>query len=512
MKPTAVLPERERNRLLRRADWRFLLVNAGPTRVLCTDDGLRASCALVAERVDAIPDDTAAYDLVVLTDPDSAALASAFARLRVGGEVYCEFEGSARADITQCVERAGFQRVRCYTPWPAPPHAEVWIPLDAPQVFDYYERVDRHVYSGLKHRLGARVRRSRARKKISRETANPICALAQKPGEGVHTDSPVVAAAVRETGTSGSAVRIGLMTGGPRSISKIVGLGFIAESASPSFAIKWPRVAESEAGLRREADALAASHSRGPAPGVPRLLARVDDASPLAVAESAARGAPIFPRLTKKNVESLTRLGATWLSDFNARERGVLMDEITTRAMVTREIQRFGETFGPVIDGRLLEQTSRLCEPLGEIPSVIEHRDFGPWNLFLDDTRRITVLDWESSRLRGLPLLDLIYFITYMAFFVDGAMVSRKFEQSYRATLDARTAMGALRRELVEQHRDQLGLSHAAVRALRALCWIGHAESEFQAFSADAGGKPSLETLRESVFARLWGLELADLR
>jgi aminoglycoside phosphotransferase (APT) family kinase protein len=188
------------------------------------------------------------------------------------------------------------------------------------------------------------------------------------------------------------------------------------------------------------------------------------------------------------------------------------MNSATTRELAAREIQRFAETFGGVVDESLLERTSRLCEQLGEIPSVIEHRDFGPWNLFLDDTRRITVLDWESSRVRGLPLLDLIYFITYMAFFVDGAMVTRKFEESYRNTLDSRTRMGALRQELVEQHREQLGLSTGAGRALRALCWIGHAESEFQAFSADAGGPPSEAALQKSVFARLWALEVTDLR
>jgi hypothetical protein len=513
MRTIAVLPERERNRLLRRVDWRFLLTSPAPARVLCPDDGLRESCVLVFDDVDATPNADSNYDLVALVDPVDASLSSGFSALTPGGgELYAEFRESTRAEITQRVEQAGFRNVRCYSPWPAPPDAEVWVPLDAPQAFDYYERVDRHVYSGLKHRLGTRVRRTRARRKISREEVDLICVIAQKLGAAdTDADSPVILAALREAGIDRQAVSIALMTGGPRAISKVVGLGFIADSPEPAFAIKWPRVPESEPGLRREADALAASDARGPAPGVPRLLARVEDA-PLAIAESAARGSPMFRRLTKKNVWSLTRLGAAWLSEFNARERGGLIDTPTMRELTSREIQRFADTFGPVIDQSLLDDTSRLCEQLGEIPSVIEHRDFGPWNLFLDDTRRITALDWESSRVRGLPLLDLIYFITYMAFFVDGAMVSRQFEDSYRATLDTRTAMGALRQELLDQHREQLGISMASVRALRALCWIGHAESEFQAFSADAGGRPSTDRLRGSVFARLWAIELADLR
>jgi hypothetical protein len=512
MTSSTALPERERNRLLRRVDWRFLLANAAPGRVLCPDDVLRTSCALIASRVDATPNGESSYDLVVLVDPSSLTLSSGFASLKPGGELYCEFTGETRAGVTARLEEAGFRHVRCYSPWPAPPDAEVWVPLETPQVFDYYERVDRHVYSGLKHRLGTKVRRTRARKKIARETANPLCVIAWKPGvTGATNDSRALLAALTEARVDRRDVHMALMTGGPRSISKVVGLGFVVESADPLFAIKWPRVPESEPGLRREAEALAASHARGAAPGVPRLLACVES-TPLAIAESAARGSPMFPRLTRQNVEPLTRLGATWLAEFNARERGSPLDEPTVRAWTSRELQRFRETFGPVIDQRALEQTSRLCDQLGEIPSVIEHRDFGPWNLFLDETRRITVLDWESSRVRGLPLLDLIYFITYMAFFVDGAMVSREFEASYRATLDTRTPLGAVRHELLEQHRDKIGISMAALRGLRALCWIGHAESEFQAFSADAGGPPSAAKLRESVFVGLWALELADLR
>jgi hypothetical protein len=251
---------------------------------------------------------------------------------------------------------------------------------------------------------------------------------------------------------------------------------------------------------------------RGPAPGVPRLLGRAGVGARLAIAESAAHGVPLFTRLSRENVESFTRLGASWLADFNTRERRPSPHRDTLRDMTAREIQRFDETFGPIIDPALLDETRRLCADIADVPSVIEHRDFGPWNIFVDETRRLTVLDWESSRLRGLPLLDLIYFVSYIAFFVEGAMVSRRFADVYRSTLDERSPIGRLRQELIEQHRELLGISGTAVRALRALCWIGHAESEFQHFSADAGGPPSVDALRASVFVRLWREEITSLR
>jgi len=63
----------------------------------------------------------------------------------------------------------------------------------------------------------------------------------------------------------------------------------------------------------------------------------------------------------------------------------------------------------------------------------------------------------------------------------------------------------------VAAYREAFGISRGAERALRALCWMEHAESEFQHFTTDAAGRPSASALRESVFARLWAEEIMDL-
>ena len=70
----------------------------------------------------------------------------------------------------------------------------------------------------------------------------------------------------------------------------------------------------------------------------------------------------------------------------------------------------------------------------------------------------------------------------------------------------------AIRVELMERHREAWRISVRAARALRALCWIGHAESEFQALTADAGGPPTVDALRTSVFAQLWREEMVSIR
>ncbi len=513
------LTERERNRLLRRVDWRFLLERPVVDRVLCLGSrDLRGGCGLIASHVDDhVIDSGERYDVVVVQDPDDDTLALAFEQLGAGGTLYAEWGVPADRDAVQRrLMAAGFVDVRLYWPWPAPPHAEVWVPLDAPAAFDAYLAADRHVYSGWRHRAGTRARRALARWQLESGHVAPLCVVARTPhatGDGGATNAPVIQAAAAANGVDRPDTRLtcALLTGGPRAISKVVGLVYADGEQRPAFVLKWPRVEESEEGLIREADALAACHARMPAASVPRLLARCGSGAELAVAETAAHGAPLFTRVSRSAFGALSRQGASWLADFHDTHRGAPPDTGVWSARVEQAIARFAETFGAVIDKMMLEETARVIAHLEHVPTVIEHRDFGPWNILIDDAGALMVLDWESSRVRGLPLLDLIYFVTYMAFFVDGAMVSRRFAESYRATLDPRSTTGAVRAELVLQYRERFGISIDAERALRALCWIEHADSEFRHFTADAGGRPTEDALRASVFVQLWKEEIAAL-
>jgi Ser/Thr protein kinase RdoA (MazF antagonist) len=516
--PTS-LTERERNRLLRRVDWRFLLERPVVDRVLCLGSGdLREGCGLIAAQVDDhVIDGGERYDAVVVQDPDDDTLALAFEQLGAAGTLYAEWGAPADRDaVRRRLMTAGFVDVRLYWPWPAPPHAEVWVPLDAPAAFDAYLAADRHVYSGWRHRVGTRARRALARWQLESGHVAPLCAVARTPhaaGAGSGANAPVIQAASTADGVHRGDARLtcALLTGGPRAISKVVGLVYADGEQRPAFVLKWPRVGESEEGLIREADALAACHARVPAAGVPRLLARCGSGAQLAVAETAAHGAPLFTRVSRSAFGPLSRQGASWLADFHDMHRGAPPDTGAWSARAEQAIARFAETFGAVIDARMLEETARVIAHLDHVPTVIEHRDFGPWNILIDDAGALMVLDWESSRVHGLPLLDLIYFITYMAFFVDGAMVSRRFVESYRAMLDPRSTSGAVRAELVQQYRERFDISTGAERALRALCWIEHADSEFQHFTADAGGRPTDDALRASAFVQLWKEEIAAL-
>src|SRR5436190_718658 len=99
----------------------------------------------------------------------------------------------------------------------------------------------------------------------------------------------------------------------------------------------------------------------------------------------------------------------------------------------------------------MIRETRARLAALGDLPLVCEQRDFSPWNVLIAADGALVVLDWESAETEGLPGMDLIYFLAYLAFFLDGAMESGRFRESYRAALDPATFTGAVQAECLRR-------------------------------------------------------------
>src|SRR5262249_15680709 len=145
---------------------------------------------------------------------------------------------------------------------------------------------------------------------------------------------------------------------------------------------------------------------------------------------------------------------------------------------------------------------------LGSLPLVCEQRDFGPWNVLVTTDERLAVLDWESSELQGLPALDLIYFLSFLALSLHGPISSGRIRASYDRALGPLTLTGGVVRECLEIYSSKTGLDLANLYPLRLLCWLLHSRSEYQWFIADVARKPEQEALRRSLFISLWEQEL----
>ena len=503
----AALAERERNRVLRRADWRYLLPDPAPRRALClAGAALREACAVVATTVDDAPQPGVQYDLVVAEDPDDATRRSIADALAPAGVCYTEW--SARAPgaagrAMRSMERVGLRDAQCYRPWPSVEWCRVWVPTEGAATRWWWGTAARFTDVRLQ-RLRAKVAALQSRLGVHGRIAVVACG-AEAPSE------PHLATLARQHGAlseeSDSASL--LLTPGARSVGKVILLLFAGDA--PAVAIKTARIADAAQGVEREADLLDVVHAQhgGALPGAPRVLFRARALDTTVVGESALTGTPLLARLEARGYASVAARVTDWLAR---------LAEPATRApcrpawdnVSGPALERFASEFGALVDETTLARTRSLLATLGDLPVVAEQRDFSPWNVF-DGDAGLIVLDWESGVAEGVPALDLIYFVVHAAFYLEGAWVSGRFEDAYRAAWSRDTALGRVNLACVERYLAALGVSADVLPALRSLAWVIHSHSDWVHRRDDAGGVPTAEALRDSRFLLLFRAEMATL-
>lgn len=537
--------EGQRNRLLRRADWRFLLPVPTPRRSVCFAGGsLAESVAAISEELVDRRNAAEECDLAVARHPHARTLRAAWRALRPGAWCYTEWHfpdvlgpGMARRRL----EAAGFEDVRCYWVWPLRPPAQFWVPLASPTALRHFLE-DQPTFSTPLARGAAVVRRALWRAAVAARFVVPVIAIAQRPTErpAMPTSPPVpripdspsqrraaptarTAPALRgelldllramacseELLPPEATLSWSLRTFGTASGSKAVGLVFAEPDPVPRLTVKLARVPESSAVLEHEAQTLRAVHLGRPGgmPGVPRVLFLGPVGRTYALGESFLPGKPISWQLRPDNYRGFALAAVDWLAALTneapVEPRGSWWDRIVSPALVS-----FEQSFAPVIDPAMLQRTADLLTTLDRLPIVWEQRDFSPWNVLMDPHGRLAVLDWESAEPQGLPVLDLFYFLTYLGFSLDGAPSSGRYRASYRRSFDASTLSGRTQLDAVDRYREQVGLEHDALPPLRLLTWLIHARSEYRRMAARAGGDPSPEMLSRSLFFSLWREEL----
>lgn len=332
----------------------------------------------------------------------------------------------------------------------------------------------------------------------------PLCAVAYKPRVGGEHDD-----ALGERPVQAHQL---LLTGGLRSINKPVRLLFADGEMEPRLAVKMARVPESLGALANEAAILRAVHDRqGPElAGVPRVVAF--DGNGGGLCETALAGAPLWTQLSRGNFAALAAKATAWqvalAGDTLPQPRDTWWERLAGC-----QLAWFSDTFGAAVKGSLLQQAADALQRLPDLPLVCEQRDFSPWNVLLkgDD---LVVLDWESAELQGLPALDLIYFLTYLALFVEGVQVhgvvdAEQARRVYRLTRDPYSELGSVVQRCLASYARRLGLPLDVLHPLRLLAWMSYARHEYQTTWQAYGMTPGVAALRQSIFLNLWEEELA---
>ncbi len=516
MLPASELPEQELNPRLRRADWRFLLSTPRPNRALCrAGQALTDAVASIAHELVSTSSGRDC-DLVVAEDPDARMLLELHGALRPGGACYTEWRhhhGGVRR-VERALRAAGFTDVTCYRTWPSSAALPVyWIPIGASGAAKYV-RSRQRLRGGRVRRLvdGAR---QRLVDLVMGKYGSPIHAIAHRPAPDLLNNDRDQVAWLRARwqqlglGTPPERLSALLVTGGPRSVSKVVLLAFAEPSPLPAVAVKAPRVEAAASGLRREGAVLAGlALRRGDSiPGTPGLLfSREIDGVPL-IGETALSGQPLDRLLSRRNFRPWSIKVTDWLAEL-ARGSTSLPAAHWRETIVEPMLAQFADRFGRVVDQGLVREAEGILRTLGPLPAVPEQRDFGPWNLLVTPGSELAVLDWESGEVEGLPGLDLLYYLAYGSFNVDGAHDRDSRLASYQRSLDPTTRTGAVRRECIENYIRITGVEPADLGPLRVLLWLIHAQSDFRHAEADAGGAPTSNVLGRSFFIRLWEQEV----
>ncbi len=489
------------NRTLRRADWRFLLPNPRPAKTMCFAEGLlaQAVAAISDQLIEPATRSMGDCDLVVARNPDRHTLQAAWTALRPGGACYLEWTSpltGGPAKIRQRLEAIGFAQVACYWPWPLPDRASplYWLPIESPQVIRYV-LANRARGRGVLNRAGNKGLEVVWRLILNLRLLTPLSVIARKPPVTEDAVLDVIRAGWSSWSSDLLPLRLDwmLLTGGAKPFNKVVGLVFAEADRSPRLIIKLARITEATAALESEAANLQAVQAlrSDRVRGVPQVLFLQKWAEQIVLGETALIGQPLYALLRRDTCRDLALKVTEWLADLASRTQPSQRSEWWGR-LIENTVDEFEQNFGAVIDPARLQATRDRLATLGDLPVVCEQRDCSPWNVLIDSAGDLVILDWESAEPRGLPLLDLIYFLTYLMFFLDGAMESQRFTESYRAMLDPTTFTGRIVAECEQRYLDCVGLDASVLRPLRLLTWLIH-----------------LREHQRDLFVRLWEEELS---
>lgn len=221
---------------------------------------------------------------------------------------------------------------------------------------------------------------------------------------------------------SSSEVSCVMLTPGFKASSHLIVFVLLKGSTKPVLVTKLPRISGDHDRLDREAANLSQIHSirQTGFESIPRLLAYEDFKSHRLLVETMLQGQIMRPAVIRRNEANCVESAMNWL------------EEIHLETAVSKRIT--GAGFSSLVEDRLncfeeslpltaeehkgIKLTRALIEPLrGSVfPLVFEHGDFSSPNLLIDMSGRLGVVDWELAEPAGLPLADLFFFLTFVAF------------------------------------------------------------------------------------------------
>ena len=535
------------NLLLRRVDWRFLLSDPFPKKSICfAGNELKAAVEEISLNVvdQASKDDDC--ELAVALNPDQETLKEAWSALKPGGALYVEWNPGLFANpntIKQKLEASGFDRIALYLPRINPQTGlfHIWLPIENKKAIEFF--IDQTLTNKSKNlsKSAATLLRSylwRLRPNIFLTypwLLNPplkkytLCSIAcktsTKPSNNKVTMESIeysgsselkgvehntIQAKLKSWGIDENSNKFSflMLTEGTSIYKKAILFVFNKIRNEPSFVIKFSRIPESASQLSMEAETLHTIQEKfGDINGVPKLLFHDQRPDFSMAAETFIRGTSINKVLTKNNYRELALKSTELLVELGTKTKENAADDSWDR-LVKPILSEFLSSFGSVLNPGLIQQTIDIINKFELTHVVCEHTDFSPWNILIDSNGNIGVLDWEGSLLQGLPVVDLVYFMTYLSADLEESPEPAVFLESYRKMLDQSTFTGKIFKDCLDYYTSSVGISVSSIPALRLLTWLDVLNWKYNELAIDEDLPPDRDSLKNILQICLWEEEL----
>lgn len=517
------------------AEWRFLLNDPKPGRILNLSNSKLSEiiCRINQTTVTEKNPKLAGFDLVVIGDPDDDDISYAMSALKPGSACLLEWTPNVyykSSSVEARLENAGFIMIDHFVPKPNPEKEipKILIPLKSEAALQYvfnrgYSRnrsvfwrigfVSRRIIwdmaPAMFRKLPWLVSFGSGKVKIYTMAWKP-----GNPGDAADTRSlkekllDMKVLAERNDNAKVDELGILIISAGRHMLNKVILVVFNDESNSPLYIIKIPRIRTSELSLRNEAHTLNVLNSHdNPIHGIPKILFSNGELGYHAVGETVINGEPLANKLNLRNSEALAKNVTEWLSEL-ALKTAVAINEEWRK----NYLQYMGEEFKlHVCQFDKKHSIEKIFKSL-EIPCLVcEHRDCAPWNIFISPDKDICVLDWESSRLRGIPGLDFIYFFTYMCIYLQNAWTTEEAFRCYKEMQNADTSVGRLFNECFTKYSAKIGLPPEYLPSLRIITWATHLSEVMKHESIDNEFESEVEHDTKDLYSTLLKYELSRL-
>lgn len=275
--------------------------------------------------------------------------------------------------------------------------------------------------------------------------------------------------------------------------------GFLANGSYPSrkllfyllhpvtqereYLVKMTQADAFNARLQREERALAtlANVSLSSDVVTPQVCFSGEHAGRWILAESYLEGRPFDQAdsldVNSAPVQSLIR----WLAELGHQTASLPVEKADSSCHALQTAFRsYVDLYQPPREERqyLDEQMNRIAQMANRLPRVLTHGDLGRWNLMIQPSGKLVVLDWESFEAQGFPAWDLFYFLRSQ---LVGASRRRGKWDRIQSLQDGFLQPGPLQSSILTAMRyyfARVGVPVECFEPLFVTCWMHRAVKE----------------------------------